>query len=194
MTIIDPTILRNSLKLLLQGLLKNKIHQEIIGQNIIKSAKPRSCISIQLGLGIQLDHKFGLRWLIDTLHNIGTCIRYEELQRYKYPFVDGSNDNTRDDSHDNTVFTQFVGDNVDHNIRTLDGKSTFHVMVIIKIQTPAISRHNYNLIKRLLKFDRTEILRKHSSSIVTYTPAEINGLKTTHFKPLDKNLGFLNNQ
>ena len=38
MTIIDPTFIPNSLKLLLQGLLKNTIHQEIIGQNITKSA------------------------------------------------------------------------------------------------------------------------------------------------------------
>jgi hypothetical protein len=31
------------------------------------------------------------------------------------------------------VFTQWVGDNVDHNIRTLDGKDTFHGMRLISI-------------------------------------------------------------
>ena len=34
------------------------------------------------------------------------------------------------------VFTQFAGDNVDHNIRTLDGSETFHGMGIIVISTP----------------------------------------------------------
>ena len=34
------------------------------------------------------------------------------------------------------VFTQFAGDNVDHNIRTLDGSRTFHGMRIIVISTP----------------------------------------------------------
>ena len=34
------------------------------------------------------------------------------------------------------VFTQFVGDNVDHNIRTLDGSGIFHGMGIIAISAP----------------------------------------------------------
>ena len=34
------------------------------------------------------------------------------------------------------VFTQFAGDNVDHNIKTLDGSGTFHGMGIIAISTP----------------------------------------------------------
>ena len=34
------------------------------------------------------------------------------------------------------VFTQFAGDNFDHNIRTLDGLGTFHGMGIIAISTP----------------------------------------------------------
>ena len=35
-----------------------------------------------------------------------------------------------------TVFTQFAGDHVDHNIRALDGSETFHGMEIIDISTP----------------------------------------------------------
>ena len=34
------------------------------------------------------------------------------------------------------VFTQFAGDNVDHNSRNLDGSGTFHGMGIIAISTP----------------------------------------------------------
>ena len=34
------------------------------------------------------------------------------------------------------VFTQFTVDNVDHNIRILDGSGTFHGMGIIAISTP----------------------------------------------------------
>ena len=36
-------------------------------------------------------------------------------------------------------FLQFVADNVDHNIRTLDGQNTFHGMGIIGCSTPATS-------------------------------------------------------
>ena len=33
------------------------------------------------------------------------------------------------------TFSQHVADNVDHNLCTLDGKNTFHGMVIIQIAT-----------------------------------------------------------
>ena len=34
------------------------------------------------------------------------------------------------------AFIQFAGDDVDHNIRALDGSGTFHVMYIIGISNP----------------------------------------------------------
>ena len=36
-------------------------------------------------------------------------------------------------------FLQYAADNVDHNIRTLDGKTTFHGMGIIASFTPGIN-------------------------------------------------------
>ena len=38
------------------------------------------------------------------------------------------------------TFVQYVADNVDHNIRTLDGHNTFHGMGMIAAVTPGISR------------------------------------------------------
>ena len=38
----------------------------------------------QLGLTIQLDHKFGSKWLIDRLHRLEYCAPYVELHNYKY--------------------------------------------------------------------------------------------------------------
>ena len=39
-------------------------------------------------------------------------------------------------------FVQYVGDNVDHNIRTLDGNDTFHGMGMIATVTPGTSKQN----------------------------------------------------
>ena len=38
------------------------------------------------------------------------------------------------------IFCQFSADNVDHNIRTLDGLNTFHGMGIIAIICPRINQ------------------------------------------------------
>ena len=43
------------------------------------------------------------------------------------------------------VVTQFVADNVDHNIATIDGKRTFHGMDIIAISTPLYSNNAHPL-------------------------------------------------
>ena len=50
------------------------------------------------------------------------------------------------------------------------------------------------LLKDSLNLTEKKYRGKRSSSIVTYTPAEnIWAIKAIHFKPVDKDLGFLNN-
>lgn len=39
-------------------------------------------------------------------------------------------------------FVQYVADNVDHNIRTLDGNATFHGMGMIAAVTPGVKKAN----------------------------------------------------
>ena len=41
-------------------------------------------------------------------------------------------------------FVQYAADNVDHNIRTLDGNNTFHGMGIIAMVTPGTT-HNHTV-------------------------------------------------
>ncbi|WAR20764.1 hypothetical protein MAR_014738 [Mya arenaria] len=109
-----------------------------IGQAIIQATRPRVIIPpLQLGLGIQLHHQFGSKFLIDILNSLGFCVSYTEVQKFESSaavskgtdipaFVPGS-------------FVQYVADNVDHNIRTIDGHGTFHGMGIIACVTPATS-------------------------------------------------------
>jgi len=70
------------------------------------------------------------------LHRLGYTLSHDELIRYKQPIV-------QCDSVDNLppypiCYTQFVADNVDHNICTTDGQNTFHGVGIIAVSTPCL--------------------------------------------------------
>ena len=92
---------------------------------------------LQLGLAVQLHHLYRSRFLIDSLSRMGFASTYSEVQRFEVnaacslaPDVLGSDM----DVHDHCLL--FAGDNVDHNIITLDGKGTFHGMGMIAAITP----------------------------------------------------------
>lgn len=139
------------LKLLLEVLVKDELKQQSIGQAITYAARPRSFIPpILFGLAVEADHVFGSRWLIDELNQLGFSVSYSEVTRFKQSAVIEEDASTILQSIPCGTFTQFVGDNVDHNICTLDGKRTFHGMGIlaastnkdgIRAQTPPIKRH-----------------------------------------------------
>lgn len=92
---------------------------------------------LQIGLGVQLHHHFGSKFLIDTCHSLGFCASYTEVQRYAS--CAAATQGTSIQGVFPESFIQFVADNVDHNVRTLDGYNTFHGIGIIAGVTP-ISR------------------------------------------------------
>ena len=99
---------------------------------------------LQIGLGVQLHHLHGSRALIDLLYSLGFCLSYPEVQCFEQCAASSHGTDlsgVRSDS-----FIQFVADNVDHNLRTLEGLGTFHGMGIIGAATP--SEKLYRLIRR----------------------------------------------
>jgi len=108
-----------------------------LGQAITQSTRPRVLMApLQLGLAVQLHHQFGSRFLIETLHKHGFCSSYSEVINFERSAAVSqgtniSNLQTKD-------FVQYVADNVDHNICTLDGSNTFHGMGMIVAVTPSI--------------------------------------------------------
>ena len=96
---------------------------------------------IPLGIGVQLGKSFGIRWFVYHLAIFGFLISSDEVKLFKQRVV--SANSTQED--DMTNFVQWVADNVDHNIRTLTGKGTFHGMGIIAISS---SKLEYDAIKR----------------------------------------------
>ncbi|KAJ8879447.1 hypothetical protein PR048_020055 [Dryococelus australis] len=108
--------------------LKKKI-KKTIGQAMIglQVCRPRSLISpILLGIG------FASRGIVDVLYKFGFSVSYDEMQRFvKSSVVNEDQTVTLPPGH----FCQWVGDNIDHNIATIDGHNIFHGMGIIMCST-----------------------------------------------------------
>ena len=82
---------------------------------------------------------FGSKWLLSELSRLGFTINftYNEVSRYKQSVV--QSEPAEDFLHNNGqgYFTQWVADNMDHNIGYLDGQGSFHGMGIISDTTNA---------------------------------------------------------
>ena len=87
-------------------------------------------------MGVELDHIFGSRWLIDELYKLGFCVSYRGITKLKQEVLANQNINDRTkDISSHEIFVQWVADNVDHNLRNIDGKGIFHGMGIITISS-----------------------------------------------------------
>ena len=100
----------------------------------MQAARPRVLLApLQFGLGVQMHHHFGSRFLIDALHCHGFCSAYNEMQQFEWNAALSHN---TDIPNYKSEFLQYAADNVDHNSRTLDGHNTFHGMGMIVVITP----------------------------------------------------------
>ena len=117
-----------------------------LGQAIMQAVRPRVLITpIQLGLGVQMHSHFQSRFLIDTLNELGFSVSYSEVQKYERSAA--MSNRTDIPGFIPGHFIQYAADNVDHDLRTLDGHGTFHGMGIIVNVTPKIQRTT--IVKRI---------------------------------------------
>ena len=184
------TSLPSGMKSFLEILVKNDLKQESIGQAILYASKPRSFIPpVLFGLGVEVDHLFGSRWLIDELNRLGFSVSYSEVLRFKQSAVKEDDTSKTFETLVPGTFTQFVGDNVDHNLNTLDGKGTFHGMGILAASTNKheIQRMRRSHIKRQ-KLDRgTDFLLDKGVKIVPYNiTSNEPSLSKIKFASIDK--------
>ena len=84
-----------------------------------------------------MHRKYGSKELIDLLSSLGFSETYKEVQRYEYSITKHSSPDL-----DDNKFAQFIFDNADFNVHTLDGHNTFHSMGGIKCITPAGTDNN----------------------------------------------------
>ena len=96
---------------------------------IVQSSRPRSVMTPTLfGVGVEMDHVFGSKWLINELSHLGFSVGYDEVGKYKQSVIQSETLETLLSEYISGMFTQWVADN---NVITLDGQGTFHGMGIV---------------------------------------------------------------
>ena len=94
-------------------------------------------------------------------------------------------------------FTQWVADNVDHNVATLDGFGTFHGMGMISLTTQSCpsataaesvvcGKFSETPVKRLPRTTVDTIARAKAVKIHYFAPPNISALSKIHFQPVQK--------
>ena len=176
------------LTVFLENIIKPPTKQTSIGHAIVQANKPKSAISpLLFGIGVSLDHMFGSRILLDFISRLGFSVSYDELCRYKQSLVQSTNsDMPHSFAHS---FTQGSGDNVDHNIKTIDGTGTFHGMGIISMTTPCNRLDPRGLfsqqpVKRLQRSKVSEVVKNRGIPISYYVAPDRTSLSMLKLKPV----------
>ena len=103
----------------------------------MQATRPRVITApLQLALGVQMHHHFSSKFLIDSLYSHGFCVSYTEVRKFERNAALAQGIDLPGFTPDQCM--QYAGDNVDHDLCTIDGKNTFHGMGIIATVTPAL--------------------------------------------------------
>ena len=162
--------------------------QVSIGQCLLKAARPRSVIPpLLFGLGVEMDHVFGSKWLINELSRLGFSISNDEVTRYKQSVLKNETiEDLQPECFPGSV-TQWVADNVDHNIATLDGRGTFHGVGIISVSTPttpAVTRRHEQLVRRGDLVKSKALVLNKGVPISQYIPPQTPAHASLKMKPI----------
>ena len=115
-----------------------------------------------------MDHLYRSKFLVNTLFHWGFSISYDEIARYKQSVICASDDSFDIQAYP-SHFTQWVGDNVDHNTKTLDGLNTFHGMGLIATSTPLSTSTDAIEERPVMQLKRTSV-----KDVIKYCGIEIN--------------------
>lgn len=130
----NPGTMPQSLTFFLEGLLlanTNRIEETkrkcaALGNAIIGIVRPRTFVSPLLcSLSLLIYRKYASRHLIDLLANLGFCASYYEAQKLEMSAIYSAKPGF---NVKKGAFNQFVFDNVDFNVCTIDGLNTLHAM------------------------------------------------------------------
>ena len=187
----NKSIIPHSLQRFLNILVKSSVKQNSIGQCLLYAVRPWSIIPpIPFGLGVETDHVNGSKWAITELNRLGFSVSYDEVTRFKQNVVQSTNiEDFILGSHEGDSFTQWIADNVDHNITTIDGKQTFHGMEIIRATTGQFGVEKVGLRhltprQKLIKAEH--VIRNKGVWIVQYISSPRPGISGTILRPLER--------
>lgn len=192
------------LTMFIKELITSPVKQAAIGQSIVQTARPQGCIMpLLLGVGLDLDG-CGVQELHIKLSRLGFSLTVEEITRYKHSVMQSHTnvddvyagmDPIPDSSTDVNVLKQervihFVADNVDHNVRTLDGLNTFHGMGIISTAVCPDSNGKFvemnGLVRRIAKpLKAAEATQNRCVPVLTFNMTNCLGIGTIKLCEID---------
>lgn len=174
--------LPESLKILMTSLVTGKNNERkvaAIGQAIMQAVRPRVLVApLQLGLGVQLHNNTNSRFLVDSVNHMGFSCSYSEVQRFQRSAA--ASTGTSIPEYFPGSFVQYVADNIDHNINTIDGHGTFHGMGIIATVTPAVKTDSV-IRKQNVTFEELKELGKISLKVY---PSQASGLRLLKYSSI----------
>jgi len=189
-----PTLLQ----MFMSERISSKVKQTAICQTIVQALRPRTSIMpIPLALTASIDNVCGSSELIIEIARMGFCLSYDELLRFKQSVivskcakVESSSScgiSTDDDTPER--LTQFIADNVDHDIRTLDGSGTFHGMGIINATVQSTALSSTEAVKPLVprlqhRLPAAQVSQQNGVPIVPYHKPTKAGVAEVVFVPL----------
>lgn len=147
---------------------------------------PRKILSpLHIAVGVTFHRKFGSKELIDICHALGFSCSYTEARTYEISAaLQGKIE------IDEGAFVQFVHDNADWNVETLDGKGTFHSMGSIQIITPfskVLPRQSFPRVD-ISKVKESDIAGKGKIVLQEYPYKTGNGLENYKFPEIQDNI------
>ncbi|KAK4873878.1 hypothetical protein RN001_013238 [Aquatica leii] len=102
-------------------------------QAVMSACRPRSFLSpLLLSVGLYAHRRFASKHLIQLLSSLGYSSSYSETLKLENSLIASNKQ-----SDDTDKFTQFVFDNADYNVKTIDGLNSFHCMGGIKAPAKA---------------------------------------------------------
>ncbi|KAJ8684487.1 hypothetical protein QAD02_020279 [Eretmocerus hayati] len=121
---------------------------------IIASARPRSFLSsVLISIAVMLHGRHGAKDTIQQLWSYGLCASYDEALIFQNSILnDPENFGVSEDS-----YSQWMVDNLDANLQTIDGKNTLHVLGNLRVVTPDTSVTSTKKILRITKFNSRDI-------------------------------------
>ena len=129
---------------------------------------------------MQLHHHFASKFLIETLHKHGFCCSYKEVATYERSAAVTRGTDLPNCTSDKCI--QYVADNVDHDIGTIDGKNTFHGMGMIATVTPATSSNKTIPRVTVSEQDRAAVGRVNMQQFVS----ACDGFQTWKYEKLQE--------
>lgn len=146
-----------------------------IAHSIISAVRPRSFLSpLQIGVGTFLYKKFGSKSLINILSAMGFSATYREITIFENSCIHRAESEILENS-----FNQFVFDNADFNINTLDGRGTFHAMGGIQCVTPITAIQREKNIPRIVEIKSApEVAQLGMVPVLSYSKQKSAGLKS----------------